>query len=284
MAAPPVVKFLDFGQYKYELTKREKEEQAQAALGHLQGGPPLAEDRRRRLRHEGPPGDRVPRGRRPDQGDGPLPGPGADPPGDRSEPDRPVHGPDQGTRSRGTDAAARGQVDAHHDGIAPQAQGATRRRTEAARRPRARRTPRRRRRRTAPRTGTRRPERQPRRGAAPADSASTGRGGQAGARPEQRPAATGQPRRRQPRAAAAPAPEQRHRPPAATTRRPPPAPDAGTDRRVRPAVPKIKSHKAAQKRIGVTGSGKVIRVNAWRGHHLEIKSSRRTRRYAGKTS
>ena len=48
-------------------------------------------------------------------------------------------------------------------------------------------------------------------------------------------------------------------------------------------MPKIKSHKAAQKRITVTGSGKVIRVNAWRGHHLEIKSSRRTRRYAGKT-
>ena len=47
-------------------------------------------------------------------------------------------------------------------------------------------------------------------------------------------------------------------------------------------MPKIKSHKAAQKRIGVTGSGKVIRVNAWRGHHLEIKSSRRTRRYDGK--
>lgn len=48
-------------------------------------------------------------------------------------------------------------------------------------------------------------------------------------------------------------------------------------------MPKIKSHKAAQKRISVTGSGKVIRVNAWRGHHLEIKSSRRTRRYAGKS-
>ncbi len=46
-------------------------------------------------------------------------------------------------------------------------------------------------------------------------------------------------------------------------------------------VPKMKSHKAAQKRIGATGSGKIIRVNAWRGHHLEIKSSRRTRRYAG---
>jgi large subunit ribosomal protein L35 len=48
-------------------------------------------------------------------------------------------------------------------------------------------------------------------------------------------------------------------------------------------VPKMKSHKTAQKRIGKTGGGKIIRVNAWRGHHLEIKSSRRTRRYAGKT-
>ena len=46
----------------------------------------------------------------------------------------------------------------------------------------------------------------------------------------------------------------------------------------------MKSHKAAQKRLGVTGSGKVIRVRSWRGHHLEIKSSRRTRRYAGKTT
>jgi large subunit ribosomal protein L35 len=44
----------------------------------------------------------------------------------------------------------------------------------------------------------------------------------------------------------------------------------------------MKSHKTAQKRIGKTGSGKVIRVKSWRGHHLEIKSSRRTRRYAGK--
>ena len=48
-------------------------------------------------------------------------------------------------------------------------------------------------------------------------------------------------------------------------------------------MPKMKSHKAAKKRIGVTGSGKMIRVNAWSGHHLEIKSSRRTRRYAGKS-
>jgi large subunit ribosomal protein L35 len=48
-------------------------------------------------------------------------------------------------------------------------------------------------------------------------------------------------------------------------------------------VPKIKSHKGTQKRIGVTGSGKAVRVRSWRGHHLELKSSRRTRRYAGKS-
>jgi large subunit ribosomal protein L35 len=47
-------------------------------------------------------------------------------------------------------------------------------------------------------------------------------------------------------------------------------------------VPKMKSHKGAAKRFGVTGSGKVYRVKSWRGHHLEIKPSRRTRRYAGK--
>ena len=48
-------------------------------------------------------------------------------------------------------------------------------------------------------------------------------------------------------------------------------------------MPKMKSHKAAQKRLTVTGTGKVIRVRSWRGHHLELKSSRRTRRYAGKS-
>ncbi len=47
-------------------------------------------------------------------------------------------------------------------------------------------------------------------------------------------------------------------------------------------MPKLKSHKGSQKRFGLTGGGKVIRVKAWRGHHLEIKPSRRTRRYAGK--
>ena len=47
-------------------------------------------------------------------------------------------------------------------------------------------------------------------------------------------------------------------------------------------MPKMKSHKGAAKRIGVTGSGKAVRVKSWRGHHLELKSSRRTRRYEGK--
>jgi large subunit ribosomal protein L35 len=44
----------------------------------------------------------------------------------------------------------------------------------------------------------------------------------------------------------------------------------------------MKSHKGAAKRFGVTGSGRIYRVKSWRGHHLEIKPSRRTRRYAGK--
>lgn len=47
-------------------------------------------------------------------------------------------------------------------------------------------------------------------------------------------------------------------------------------------MPKMKTHKGAQKRFGKTGSGKIVRVKAWSGHHLDIKSSRRTRRYAGK--
>jgi large subunit ribosomal protein L35 len=47
-------------------------------------------------------------------------------------------------------------------------------------------------------------------------------------------------------------------------------------------VPKIKTHKGTAKRYKKTGSGKWIRPKAWKGHHLEIKSSRRTRRLAGK--
>ncbi len=48
-------------------------------------------------------------------------------------------------------------------------------------------------------------------------------------------------------------------------------------------MPKMKSHQAAKKRLGATGTGKIIRVNSWKGHHLQIKSSRRVRRYAGKS-
>lgn len=47
-------------------------------------------------------------------------------------------------------------------------------------------------------------------------------------------------------------------------------------------MPKMKTHKGTAKRYRKTGSGKWIRPKAWRGHHLEIKSSRRKRRYAGK--
>ena len=49
-------------------------------------------------------------------------------------------------------------------------------------------------------------------------------------------------------------------------------------------MPKIKSHKGASKRFGKTGSGKIVRYKAWSGHHLDIKSSRRTRRYDGKSA
>ncbi len=48
-------------------------------------------------------------------------------------------------------------------------------------------------------------------------------------------------------------------------------------------MPKMKTHKGTQKRIGISGSGKFVRVKSWRGNHREHKSSRRTRRYAGKS-
>ena len=47
-------------------------------------------------------------------------------------------------------------------------------------------------------------------------------------------------------------------------------------------MPKMKTHKGTAKRFKATGTGKVVRVKAWRVHHLEIKSSSRKRRYAGK--
>jgi large subunit ribosomal protein L35 len=47
-------------------------------------------------------------------------------------------------------------------------------------------------------------------------------------------------------------------------------------------MPKMKTHKGTAKRFAATGTGKIVRVKSWRGHHLEIKSSRRKRRYDGK--
>jgi large subunit ribosomal protein L35 len=46
-------------------------------------------------------------------------------------------------------------------------------------------------------------------------------------------------------------------------------------------MPKMKTHSGANKRFRLTGTGKVMRRRANRGHLLEHKSSRRTRRLAG---
>ena len=43
-------------------------------------------------------------------------------------------------------------------------------------------------------------------------------------------------------------------------------------------MPKMKTFSGAKKRIKVTGSGKLRRRQAFRGHLMETKSSTRTRR------
>jgi large subunit ribosomal protein L35 len=45
-------------------------------------------------------------------------------------------------------------------------------------------------------------------------------------------------------------------------------------------MPKMKTHRAAAKRIKVTGSGRLRRRKAFRSHLLEKKESSRTRRLA----
>jgi len=45
-------------------------------------------------------------------------------------------------------------------------------------------------------------------------------------------------------------------------------------------MPKNKTHSGAKKRFRVTGTGKVMREQAYARHLLEHKSSRRTRRLA----
>ncbi len=45
-------------------------------------------------------------------------------------------------------------------------------------------------------------------------------------------------------------------------------------------MPKQKTHSGAKKRLRITGSGKVMREQAFRRHLFEKKSSSRTRRLA----
>ena len=45
-------------------------------------------------------------------------------------------------------------------------------------------------------------------------------------------------------------------------------------------MPKMKTHRGAAKRFGVTGTGKIVRRKAFRSHILEKKPSTRTRRLA----
>jgi large subunit ribosomal protein L35 len=46
-------------------------------------------------------------------------------------------------------------------------------------------------------------------------------------------------------------------------------------------MPKMKTHRGAAKRFKVTGSGKVMRLRAFRQHNFESKPSTRTRRLDG---
>jgi large subunit ribosomal protein L35 len=47
-------------------------------------------------------------------------------------------------------------------------------------------------------------------------------------------------------------------------------------------VPKLKSHSGAKKRFKVTGTGKIARAKAFKGHLNQHKSPSRKRRHAGK--
>jgi large subunit ribosomal protein L35 len=47
-------------------------------------------------------------------------------------------------------------------------------------------------------------------------------------------------------------------------------------------VPKLKSHSGAKKRFRVTGTGKIVRAKAFKGHLNAHKSPQRKRRHQGK--
>ena len=46
-------------------------------------------------------------------------------------------------------------------------------------------------------------------------------------------------------------------------------------------MPKMKTHKGAAKRFKRTGSGKIMRRKAWRGHNRHKKTGARWRRVKG---
>ena len=48
-------------------------------------------------------------------------------------------------------------------------------------------------------------------------------------------------------------------------------------------MPKMKTNRGAKARYKITGSGKILRRKVNRGHILEKKPSKRTRRLAGTT-
>jgi large subunit ribosomal protein L35 len=48
-------------------------------------------------------------------------------------------------------------------------------------------------------------------------------------------------------------------------------------------MPKQKTHRGAAKRFKVTGSGKIMRRQAFRNHMFEKKTSKRKRRLAAET-
>jgi len=43
-------------------------------------------------------------------------------------------------------------------------------------------------------------------------------------------------------------------------------------------MPKMKTHSGAKKRFKITGTGKLVHRKAGKGHHMEVKTSRRVRR------
>ena len=46
-------------------------------------------------------------------------------------------------------------------------------------------------------------------------------------------------------------------------------------------MPKMKTHSGTSKRVKVTGSGKIVREQTGKRHHLERKPSKLTRRMTG---